>query len=180
MIINVVAVIVALAALGVSGFFAYRQLNSARANNAAQVAMEMLTRTTRSDEFIEGEDFVINKLTEAYSADGGVAALPISARKHVDRIAFFYADLGVLSLFAGVDSDLIVATMHGRILRTWYVLEPYIRAERRIRNGDRYLNFFEHIACLCSSADIKALHSRLGLQEFKQSAVTNTDNKSIE
>jgi hypothetical protein len=163
---NLAALAVAIAALAVSVFFARRQLSSTTATSTVQVAIEILTRETRSDAFMESEDFVLNHLPQMHPPSQGVSKLPLEARKHFKRIAFYYADLGILSLFGDSQATLIVASMHGPALRTWSTLEPYIQAERVARNSTKYLSFFEHLACVCTDIDLVDMHEKLGLRTF--------------
>jgi hypothetical protein len=163
---NLGALFVAIAALAVSVVFARRQLTSATSASTVQIAIEVLTRETRTDAFMDSEDFVLNHLAANHPPGQGVAKLPHEARRHFHRVAFYYADLGVLLLYGTAQATMIVATMRGPALRAWSVLEPYIRAERAARNSTRYLNFFEHLACVCADTDLVALHDQLGLRSF--------------
>jgi hypothetical protein len=119
---------------------------------------------------MESEDFVLNQMAKKFPPDQGVSRLPLEARKHFNRIAMYYADLGILSVLDESQATVIVAAMHGPALRTWRALEPYIRAERAARHSTKYLSFFEHLACVCTDIDLVEMHENLGLRTFAEPA----------
>ncbi|WP_285552941.1 DUF4760 domain-containing protein [Actinoplanes regularis] len=157
---------VSVAALVISVAFGRRQMRQASSYSTAQVAMEMLTRESRSELFMESEDYIIHRLAKEHSPEQGVLALPLNIRKHVQRIAYYYSDLAILTIYGGVSQDLVVTTVHRPVVRAWTILEPYIEAERRKLGSDRYFNFFEHLASICATADVVGMHNRLGLRTF--------------
>jgi hypothetical protein len=164
-LLNLTAIGLSVAALAVSTFFASRQLRSAQASNSTLVAIELLTRETRTEEFLESEDYVWNKLSDDYSAEGGVSGLPLHVREHVIRVGFYYSGLGIMAVFKAVEPNLLISTVYYRVTKSWLILSPYIARERELRGSD-YLGFFEHLACLCTAADVPKLRRRLRLQKF--------------
>jgi hypothetical protein len=165
-IMNIIALVVAVAAFAVSSIFAIKQLRSARIANNTAVTIELLGREWRTDEFLESEDFVLNKLANEYSPDEGISGLPFEVRRHVTRFAQFYSSLGMMWVFDAIDKSLIMSTVSYRVKAAWAALEPYIVAERRI-GRPVYLSFFEHLACVASEADTLQLQRSLGLRNFR-------------
>jgi len=163
---NVIALVVSIAAFSVSSIFAIKQLRSARVANNTVVTIELLAREWRTEEFLESEDYVLNKLAKEHSPDQGTSGLPFEARKHVTRFAQFYSSLGMMWVFNAVDKSLIMSTVSYRVQAAWLTLEPYIMTERRA-GRPAYLTFFEHLACVASEADTLQLQQRLGLRTFR-------------
>jgi hypothetical protein len=163
---NVIALAVSIAAFAVSSIFAIKQLRSARIANNTAVTIELLAREWRTEEFLESEDFVLNKLAKEYSPDQGISGLPFEVRKHVTRFAQFYSSLGMMWVFDAIDKSLIMSTVSHRVQAAWVASEPYIIAERRI-GKPVYLSFFEHLACVASEADTLQLQRSLGLRNFR-------------
>ncbi|MFB9238742.1 hypothetical protein ACFFWC_24980 [Plantactinospora siamensis] len=152
LVFNASAVAISLMALAVSTLLTVWQLRAARSSNLTLVALELLTRECRSEEFLESEDFVLNRLQAEHSPDGGVFGLPFSARKHVQRIGQYYAGLGMISVFHAVDDSLLLGAVHWRVRVAWSILQPYVMAERALRKN-RYLSYFEHLACMAGDVD---------------------------
>jgi len=163
---NVIALVVSIAAFAVSSIFAIKQLRSARIANNTAVTIELLAREWRTEEFLESEDYVLNKLAKEYSPDQGISGLPFEVRKHVTRFAQFYSSLGMMWVFDAVDKSLIMSTVSYRVRAAWIALEPYIMAERKT-GQPVYLSFFEHLACVVSEADTLQLQRSLGLRNFR-------------
>jgi hypothetical protein len=165
-IMNVIALVVSIAAFAVSSIFAIKQLRSARIANNTAVTIELLAREWRTEEFLESEDYVLNKLAKEYSPDQGISGLPFEVRKHVTRFAQFYSSLGMMWVFDAIDKSLIMSTVSYRVRAAWIALEPYIMAERKT-GRPVYLSFFEHLACVVSEADTLQLQRSLGLRNFR-------------
>ncbi|WP_212987141.1 hypothetical protein [Actinoplanes auranticolor] len=97
---NLIAVVISVSAVVASSLFALRQLRSMRRSDDTLVAIELLTRECRTTEFLESEDFVVSELPKE-SAEGGIAALPAEARRHVSRVGLYYSSLGFLPSSVG-------------------------------------------------------------------------------
>jgi hypothetical protein len=152
MTVNAIAIAISIIALAASSFIAISQLRTSRSANLALVTLEHLTRETRTDDFMESEDFVLCRLNSEHSPDAGIYGLPKEARKHVQRIGQYYAGLGIVSVFRATEGALLLGAIHWRVQVAWSALEPYVRAERAIRNN-QYLSYFEHLACLAHDVD---------------------------
>ena len=161
---NIIAVLISLAAIALSSVFAMHQLRSVRRSNSTVVAIELLTRECRSDDFLESEEFVLYQLPN-HSPDAGVGGLSPQGRRHVARVGLYYSALGALSVFGGIEDQMILSLVPTRSRRAWFALEPYIMAERALRSPT-YLSFFEHLVCMIAEADLVKSHQELGLQKI--------------
>jgi hypothetical protein len=162
--VNIAAIAISLTAVALSAFFGLRQLRSMQKANSTIVAIELLTRDCRSNDFLESEEFVLYQLSSSPSKDG-VGGLPPEQRRHVSRVGLFFSSLGALSVFGGIETRMIVSLVPSRARRAWLALEPYILAERRLRSPT-YLSFFEHLVCLIADADPAKHHESLGLRKI--------------
>ena len=162
-VLNTAALLLSIIALTVSTIFAHRQLATARTSNLTLVTIELLTRECRTDEFLESEEYVLNKLSAEHKPDRGVGGLPFSARKHVQRIGLYYSGLGMMSVFRVVDDKLLIATVSYRVRKAWSILCPYVMAEREIRQGT-FLSYFEHLASIAFDMDVTSVQKILGLR----------------
>ncbi|WP_139233076.1 hypothetical protein [Micromonospora sediminimaris] len=135
---NAVVAAVSVITVGVSVFFALRQLRLSQSANHTLVAIELLTRDRMSDAFLDSQQFVLTELRARCSPELRVSDLPSDARKHVNRIALYYNGLGQMLAFNVVDPALLIGTGGFRAREAWSVLESYILAERAAR-GESYL-----------------------------------------
>ncbi|GAB3809723.1 DUF4760 domain-containing protein [Micromonospora zhanjiangensis] len=164
-VINAVAAAVSVLTVGVSAFFALRQLRLSQSANHTLVAIELLTRDRMSDTFLESQQYVLSELAAAGPTDVPVSELPPEARKHVNRIALYYNGLGQMLAFKVIDPALLLGTGGYRAREAWAVLEPYILAERVVR-GVSYLSNFEHLVVLATETPWPVAVRKLGLRRF--------------
>lgn len=162
---NAVVAAVSVITVGVSVFFALRQLRLSQSANHTLVAIELLTRDRMSDAFLDSQQFVLTELRARCSPELRVSDLPSDARKHVNRIALYYNGLGQMLAFNVVDPALLIGTGGFRAREAWSVLEPYIIAERAAR-GESYLANFEHLAVLATETPWSVAVRKLGLRRF--------------
>src|SRR5262249_33204746 len=108
---------------------------------------------------------VLDRLSREHSPEGGVAGLPLEARKHVLRVGRYYASLGHVTVFGAVDERMVLSIIHYRIRLAWYVLEPFVKTERELRQAP-FFNFFEHIACRSAEINTSDLLKSLDLRMF--------------
>jgi hypothetical protein len=161
--LNATAVMISLIALAISTTTTISQLRMTRSSNLTLVTLELLTRESRTDEFLESEDFILHRLSNEHSPDVGVFSLPFEARKHVQRIGQYYAGLGMILVFRAVDSALLLGAIHWRVQVAWSLLGPYVVAERALRNN-QYLSYFEHLACVARDADKAQVLEKQGVR----------------
>jgi hypothetical protein len=181
---NAVALSVSMLALTMSTVLAVRQLRTTRATGQDSNHTQVLLRLNgeyRTDEFQASEEFVLDRLADTHDPELGIGRLPSEARRHVRRVGHYYADYGMLAALPTVDSDRIVGVVHFRVREAWAALEPYTRAERRIR-GNSYWRYFEHLACLAAVVDKEKLLSEQRLMccaELGADAVASIRSASV-
>ncbi|WFE38759.1 hypothetical protein [Micromonospora sp. WMMD998] len=162
---NAVVAAVSVITVGVSAFFALRQLRLSQGANHTLVAIELLTRDRMSDAFLDSQQYVLSELRAACPPGMSVSELPADARKHVNRIALYYNGLGQMLAFQVVEPALLLGTGGFRAREAWAVLEPYILAERAAR-GESYLSNFEHLVVLATETPWPVAVRKLGLRRF--------------
>ncbi|WP_140158102.1 DUF4760 domain-containing protein [Micromonospora sp. NBS 11-29] len=162
---NAVVAAVSVITVGVSVFFALRQLRLSQSANHTLVAIELLTRDRMSDAFLDSQQFVLTELRVACPPGAPVSELPAEARRHVNRIALYYNGLGQMLAFRVVEPALLLGAGGVRAREAWAVLEPYVLAERAVR-GDGYLSHFEHLVVLATEVSWPATARKLGLRRF--------------
>ncbi len=163
---NTVTLSTSLTALVISTLLAAHQIRTAgRSSHDANITHALLTLNGeyRSDAFRDSEDFVLNRLAAECSPKLGIADLPLEARRHVYRVGHFYADYGMLAALPTYDERRLLAVVHYRAREAWESLEPFLRAERKIR-GNMYWSYFEHLALLASSANKLAILESQGIR----------------
>lgn len=170
--LNATAITVSIIALAASLFIGTRQVRAAQRqviavqkSNNTLVAVELLTKECRSEQFLDSEEFVLRVLRDRHLPDKGVDGLPADARKHVTRIGLYYSSLGMLVKLGWVDHALLISATHYRVRRSWAVLEPYILEERTIRKST-YMAYFEHLAAVAGESNLPQLHRKLGLKKI--------------
>jgi hypothetical protein len=164
LVVNIAAIFISISAVAISAVFGFRQLGLMQKSNSTMVAIELLTRECRSNDFLESEEFVLHELSSD-SPDDGLNGLTPEHRRHVSRVGLYFSSLGALSVFGGIETRMIVSLVPTRARRAWFALEPFIMAERRLRSPN-YLSFFEHLVCLIADADPAKHHERLGLRKL--------------
>ncbi|WP_204036788.1 DUF4760 domain-containing protein [Micromonospora qiuiae] len=162
---NAVVAAVSVITVGVSAFFALRQLRLSQSANHTLVAIELLTRDRMSDDFLDSQQFVLTELPARHPTAVPVSGLPPDARKHVNRIALYYNSLGQMLAFNVVDPALLLGSGGFRAREAWAVLEPYILAERAVRS-EAYLSNFEHLVVLATETPWPVAARKLGLRRF--------------
>jgi len=98
---------------------------------------------------------VLAGIDEEPSERDGIEALSPSCRDSVYAVCYFFDYLGVLLAFGMIEKDVIVSALGTHIMRVWYLLQPYILAERvhraRVCPVDApagFLVYFEYLVVL--------------------------------
>ncbi|GIM88532.1 DUF4760 domain-containing protein [Paractinoplanes toevensis] len=162
--VNIAAVIISLSAILVSSLFARHQLRLMRRSDDTVVAIELLTRECRTEEFLNSEDYIVHRLPKQPPAEG-ISGLPPEGRRHISRVGLYYTSLGALIVTGSLQETMVVSLMPTRARRVWFALEPYIVKERELRSPT-YLSFFEHLVCLIAEADLDEIHRNLRLRKI--------------
>lgn len=161
--INTISLILSFLAVFISSFFAIRQVKVMQQTNYLPILIDMF-REFRDSDFKTHSSYVVNQLKkECNPAETGYMYLPPDALVHVRTISHFYDNLGLLVANGIIDQKLVLSFMGGSILSTWTVLEPFIRRERELRQGD-YQEFFEHLAALAKKTSPDTIRRNMNLE----------------
>jgi hypothetical protein len=169
--VTLINLILAVLALGISGFIAFRQLLTARRANYLTVVLQLLEEMATSD-FLESEEYILKQLGADHPGDLGVSGLPVDARTRVWKVAYMYQTIGYLSALRAVDRRVVSYLVGVRAVNAWRSLSPFIVAERRINEDGVGFRFFEDLACRCRSATTADAARRYHLLTFDEPAET--------
>lgn len=145
-ILIIISLIISLVALLTAALLAIRQSILMRHTNELPIFIE-LTQEFRSRDFQRAEEYVLNQLAAEHSADLGISGLPEDAKAAVTTVLIFFNTFGAYVYFGLADEKIVVSLYAYRANRAWVALEPYIFAERRFRNDDYHVSFFEDLVC---------------------------------
>ncbi|WP_433360157.1 hypothetical protein ACQPZX_26230 [Actinoplanes sp. CA-142083] len=158
--INLLALIVALAAVVTSSILAWRALRLNHNANHLPVVLEAL-KAQRSGKFTRQEAELWDELPK-HDVSLGFTNLPEPIRGDAFEISCYYQHLGCLAEYGVADWDFIAVQITYRMLRTWDCIKPYVDAERQYRGSQNsFLNSYERFAEKARVADIDAATERL-------------------
>lgn len=146
---EIVAVVVSVAALGVSGLASLRQLRLTEHANTLPVLVDLF-REHRSMRLARARQVVYEQLL-ACDLSVGLEGLPEPERDLVRELAWFYDNLGALVTHGVVDIEPVSGYLGGSVISVWERLEPLVQAERakRANNGqpdpNRWQEYFENL-----------------------------------
>ena len=159
-IINLAAVVTALAAVLASSLLSMRAIRLAQHANHVPIIVNLLA-PHRSGEFVSKETELWNELPKQDSACGFMK-LPDPIRSHAFDIGLYYHVLGYLSEYGLADREFLIVQTHYRMLRTWKAIEPFVKGERQLRGGpNTFMNSYERFVADAESLDIAAATQRL-------------------
>jgi hypothetical protein len=145
--ISIVALVVSVIALGLSGYLTYRQLRLSRQANSLPVLVDMF-REHRNRDLREARHFIFNHLDE-YDVTGGLDGLPRDKQLLVSDLAFFYDNLGALVAYGIVDPEPVAGYLGGSVILVFDKLRPLISAERarrqKLSDPKRWQIYFEYL-----------------------------------
>ncbi|MCX4564741.1 DUF4760 domain-containing protein [Streptomyces phaeochromogenes] len=160
--LNAIALVVSVGALGTSLAVARRQLRLAHNSNLLPIVLDLF-RETRTLDFSQSMEYIRDQLTGQHPADDGYRNLPEEVKVHIRRVGLFYDDIGKLVTHGVVDEQLILGAYGNAIPRTWDTLAPFVYAER-----EKYRNltmvYFEDLACRASATTMQRVHAAAGLR----------------
>lgn len=90
--------------------------------------------------------------------------MPEPAKTHAITVSHFFDNLAVL-VASGIGEKLVISFMGESIDNAWLVLEPYIRRERELRDGE-YQEYFEDLVVRIRKNPPHVLRKRSNLQEI--------------
>jgi hypothetical protein len=125
-------VAISIAALMLTTILTLRQLGLLQRSNYIPV-VELIVEL-RSRELYDDLMYVTNRLRAEHDPSLGISGLPDTARSAVVNVAYYFqafAWLGELGILKAKHLGLVA----NRIVLTWRVIEPYVKAERQAVKG---------------------------------------------
>ena len=132
--LNILALILSLAALAISAALALRQLRTMQQANLLPVVADFFQEFERQG-LLQNFDYVTNELYTEYSPSLGFSRLPEPARTHITCLSNFNESLGMLVAHRVIDERVAISAFGSQCDRAWRLLEPFILREREIRGG---------------------------------------------
>lgn len=158
--INLMALLVALAAVVTSSFLTWRALRLNHNANHLPIVLDAL-KAQRTGEFTRREAELWEELPK-HDVALGFTKLPEPLRSCAFDISCYYQHLGCLAEYGVADWDFIAVQTTYRMLRTWDCIQPYVYAERHNRGSQNsFLNSYERFAGKVKKTDIDAATERL-------------------
>jgi hypothetical protein len=108
---------------------------------------------------------VLRQLGTECSPEAGVSGLPERARARVQKVGFFYDNLGVLVAYGVIPEGLAIGGFGVGMREAWEVLRPYLRREAVIRNLD-YMVYFEDLVCRLAETTPEQVYRDLRLRRM--------------
>ncbi|MFF7947127.1 DUF4760 domain-containing protein [Streptomyces griseorubiginosus] len=163
---NAASLVISMLALALSGLATVRQTRHARSESDMTMVLEVAMRNIRDKEFQSDQMYVLTQLSREHPPDSGMDALPEPARSMTRNVAFTYEYLAIMYALGMVDSRIALGIFHFRINQVWETLEPYIRAERVVRQAP-CCPFFENLYLRARSRPLHVILRSLGLRSSR-------------
>ncbi|MEV0899528.1 hypothetical protein [Actinoplanes sp. NPDC049802] len=165
--INVMALLVALAAVAASSILTWRSLRLNHNANHLPIVLEAM-KAQRTGEFTRKEAELWEELPKQ-DVKLGFMHLPEPLRSCAYDISCYYQHLGCLAEYGVADWDFIAVQIEYRMVRTWDCIAPYVYAERQNRGSQSsFLNSYERFAEKVKKVDIDAATERLYKRGHRQ------------
>ena len=166
--LSVMAFVVSVLALLVSGVLTARQLAAMRGANQLPLVVD-LTQELRSPAFLARERFVTTRLRAEYDPELGQFRLPPEPADHVQAVASLFNSVGMLVAYRVIDEGLAVSLFGYRAKRAWDAMWPFIDGERATR-GSEYMPGFEHFVAIVRERRSESVSDKLGLRKVDRPA----------
>jgi hypothetical protein len=154
-LLDVMSLTITIVAIAVSSVLSWRAVSLSRDANHFPVVTDLLS-PHRDPEFIRKERMVHEKLKD-FDAASGFASLPEPMWTAAVVVTEQYHMLGYLVACGVTDGDLLVHQVRHGAIQTWTAVEPFVRAERRLRGGEfSYMNSFERFVEIAKKIDVQA------------------------
>lgn len=154
-----------LIALVLSGIAAWRQHRQARSQSALTTILEVYFREIRQTDFQRDQRYVVTRLATEHPPppEGGIAALPEEAQLAIWNVGFMYESIGMMHALDMMDPRVALGVFNFRITQVWEAMEPYIRAERQVRQAP-FLAFFENLYLEARDTPPERIYRQMGLR----------------
>lgn len=147
--VGLAAVVVSIAALGVSTLLTTKQVALAQRNVNLVGFLELMEEFRRS-EFHTRYNYVTTRLRLdcVPTATLGIFDLPEPAYSTVIDIAYFFQNCASYAGYGLLDEEMVMAFVHLRLVAVWTAVEPYVIAERNNNpmTGRHFLGLLESYA----------------------------------
>lgn len=160
--LNLVALVISLAALVISMLLTLRQLRLANSENHLPVVLDTF-KETRVPAWFEAQEYVLNELAKDHKPDCGYRGLPEQARSRATVVGTFYDDLGKLVAHGMIEQNLVIGSYGTNIVRLWDALAPYVYTERR-KHGLNFWIYFEDLAARTAATHPSVVYADLRLR----------------
>ena len=159
--LNIITLVIALAALAVSSLFAIRQIGTARNANQLLVVNEIL-REFWSSKFRHQEELLWDKIKDQ-GEDVAYSQLPDNLREAADNVCSTYLMLAHVVSLRMVDRKLAILPISYRVVRTWEAVSPFVVRERKLRGpeGSFFFSVLESFVEFIKRQDIQSIVKEL-------------------
>lgn len=165
--LNILALVISLAALATSAFFAIRQIGTARNANQLPVMNEILRRFF-SPKFRYQEELLWDNLKDQ-GEDVAYSQLPDNLRKAADSVCSVYLMLAYVVSLKIVDRRLAILPISYRVVRTWEAVSPFVVRERKLREHEvSFFGLLESFVEFIKRQDLQSIDKELN-EPFKLS-----------
>lgn len=162
---DLITLVVAIIALLISGYVAYRQIKLTKLSNSYPVVSEMF-KEFRSLEFKEHLNYVTNTFLKDNKVELGINNLPEEVKSHVKIVSHFFDHLGVMVANNVADKNLVICYLGGAAEEVWNVLSLNIKFERDFRPNGLYQEFFENLVWEIKNNPPEKLIKKLSLRRI--------------
>jgi hypothetical protein len=164
-LLNIAAIILSLAAVAISSYFAIRQSLAAKQANQIPVFIDLF-KDARNPEFRDRERSLWQDLNE-HDPSLGFEGLPKGQRHDAEIVCSYYSTLAYCVTIGIAEHDLAVIPVYYRMLKTWEAVYPFVVAERKIRNdGGSFLTLLEDFVAEAKLTDIHSLEKEASRRAF--------------
>ena len=158
--INLLALLVASAAVASSSFLTWRALRLNHNANHLPIVLDA-QKAQRTGEFTRMEAELWDELPK-HEVALGFTKLPEPLRGRAFEVSCYYQHLACLAEYGVADWDFIAVQTTYRMLRTWDCIQLHVYAERKNRGSNNsFLNSYERFANKVKKTDIDAATARL-------------------
>lgn len=129
--LGIVAIVVSVISLAVSGSLAARQVQTQRQANHLPAIVGLLAEF-RNPQIHDDYNLVTTDLTSKFDPKLGISNLPDDVRRAVLNVTYYYQSFAFLIAFGILDEEKVLAVVRLRLLHVWAAVQPFVIAEREI------------------------------------------------
>lgn len=143
------------------------QLREARRANAFPAVVDLF-REYRSMEMVAARRLLSQRAKE-FDESLGIAGMPDDVAQAALRVTHYLDNLGVLIAKELIGIELVAGFLGDSTLRQWQLLKGFIRSERRRRQPQAYMQYFEHLTARLVEVDPASVRAKLKKMPEEQS-----------